>query len=765
MREKVSRTPRAKPRHRYGTDLKAVGHLIKPKNWRVRNKLTAVVLIPGLLAGVLAVASLSRTVGDAEDYRQFSVLARLQQPALRLVHALQEERDTTAGFIAGRRKAANGNPRRQRIAVDTAAALYRQAADDIDASDDPQLREVLSAVTQELASLPALRRSVDEANLTQGSILANYTAAIGELMRLGPILAAHNGGSRTAGQVRALNSLSYALENTSRVRADLNGVLTTGTFLVGQFPEFAGAVARQQESVNEFMASANEAQQSLYANTVKGASVSTTQAIQERAGEQAQAPRVEADPATWHKVSSRKIALMREVESRILGELITRSGQEHGSRQSAALWGAAGLLAVFLVTGSVVTVVVRSMTRPLKILRISALKVANEHLPQALTRLRQADIDDLRDYRATPTAVAANDEIGEVAQAFDAVQSAAVALVRDQAALRKHINGMFIHLSRRNQHLVSKLLSEISDLEQHEDNPNHLARLFRLDHLATQMLRTDESLLVLAGSDTVRGWEQPMPVSEILLAASAEVEQYTRIDCRPSQGADIAADAVTDLVHLLAELMENATVFSSARSRVTVTCRTASDRPGDLVISIEDEGTGMTPEKLATVNQRLASALSLDPEAGQSMGLFVVGRLAARHGIDVHLSSTARRGSTALVRIPGNLLAGLHQYGPVAQEWTDSGSADEPSTHLGPAWTASSAHVPASPPEDRPAPAVGSYPTTDAEPVFGSPQEWLAHRRYTDGLHISDRASPGSPPAPHTGSGTLGDLPTVEGQT
>lgn len=765
MREKVSRPPRAKPRHRYATDLKAVGHLIKPKNWRVRNKLTAVVLIPGLLAGVLAVAGLSRTVGDAEDYRQFSVLARLQQPALRLVHALQEERDTTAGFIAGRRKAANSNPRRQRIAVDAAAALYRQAADDIDASDDPQLQEVLSAVTQELASLPALRRSVDEANLTQGSILANYTAAISKLMRLGPVLAAHNGGSRTAGQVRALNSLSYAVENTSRVRADLNCVLTTGTFLVGQFPEFTGAVARQQESVNDFMASANEAQQSLYANTVKGASVSTTQAIQERSGEQAQAPRLEVDPATWNKVSSRKIALMREVESRILDDLIARSGQAHSSRQSAALWGAAGLLAVFLVTGSVVTVVVRSMTLPLKILRISALKVANEHLPQALTRLRQAHIDDLRDYRATPTAVAANDEIGDVAQAFDAVQSAAVALVRDQAALRRHINGMFIHLSRRNQHLVSKLLSEISDLEQHEDNPNHLARLFRLDHLATQMLRTDESLLVLAGSDTGRGWEQPMPVSEILLAASAEVEQYTRIDCRPSQGADISADAVTDLVHLLAELMENATVFSSARSRVTVTCRTASDRPSDLMIAIEDAGTGMTAEKLATVNQRLASALSLDPEAGQSMGLFVVGRLAARHGIDVHLVSTPHRGSTALVRIPRNLLAGLHDYGPVAQEWADSTSADELSTHPAPAWTASSAPVPASPPEDRPAPAVGSYPTTNAEPVFGSPQEWLAHRRYTDGLHISDRPSPGSPPVPHTLSDTQGDLPTAEGQT
>jgi signal transduction histidine kinase len=774
LRARASRPSRARPRHRDRPDLTAVRHLTQPKNWRVRHKLTAVVLMPGLLAGVLAAVSLSDTLSDADDYRRFSVLARLQQPAVHLVHALQDERDATAGFIADRRGAAEAKPRRQRAEVDTAAVFYRRAADDIDTSDDPQLQAVLGGVAEELSSLPALRTSVDEANLTQGSILANYTSAISRLMALGPALAAHNGGGEAAGQARALNTLSRAVEHTSRVRADLNSVATTGTFLIGQFPDFVGAVARQQESVDDFLATASEAQQTLYADTVKGVSVSVTQAIQARAAEQAQAPRVDVDPAAWRKASTEKITLMREVESQILDDLISLSGQAHASRQSAALWGAAGLLAAFVVTGWVVTVVVKSMTRPLKTLRISALEVANQHLPEALTRLRQADLDDLGDYRATPTAVASNDEIGEVAEAFDAVQGAAVALVRDQAALRAHINGMFIHLSRRNQHLVSKLLTEIGDMEQHEHDPDHLARLFRLDHLATQLLRTDESLMVLAGSDTGRKWQQPMPLAEILLAASAEVEQYTRIDCRPAGETAIAADAVTDLVHLLAELMENATVFSAASSRVTVTCRLAPGRHTDLVIAIEDQGSGMTTEQLAAVNHRLASALSLDPGGGQSMGLFVVGLLAAKHGIDVRLIPSPQQGTTALVRLPRELLArprpdhtaGHGQSTPPTLP--DGASAGDAPAHPSPARAAASPALPASSPEGSAALAHGAHLSPDAEPAFGSPQEWLAHRRFADGLHASGVLSPTSIPGHYrrnlTSRDALGDRPTAEGE-
>lgn len=721
----------------------------------------AAVLIPGLLAGALAAVSLSRTVSDVGDYGQFSALARLQQPALRLVSALQDERDATAGFIAGPRKGAESTPLKERTEVDTAAALYRQAVAGIDTSDDARLDAVLDATAKELRSLPALRASVDEAVLTQGSILANYTTVIGRFMDLESVLAAHKGDSNAARQARALHALSRAVENTSRVRAHLTGVLTTGTFLVGQFPDFAGAVARQQESVDDFLATADTAQQTLYADTVKGASVSASQAFQERVAEQAQAPRLDVDPATWKKVSTEKITLMRTVEAQILDDLIALSDQAHASRQSAALWGAAGLLSVFLATGGVVTVVVRSMTRPLKTLRISALQVANEHLPEALTRLRQADIDDLADYRATPTAVASHDEIGEVAEAFDAVQNAAVALVRDQAALRAHINGMFIHLSRRNQQLVSKLLSEIGDMEQNEHDPDHLARLFRLDHLATQMLRTDESLLVLAGSDTGRGWDQPMPLSEILLAASAEVEQYTRIDCLPVGEVSVVADAVTDLVHLLAELMENATVFSSARSRVIVTCRLAPGRRTDLVIAIEDQGSGMTREHLAAVNHRLGSTVSLDPAAGQSMGLFVVGRLAAKHGIGVSLIPSPQQGITALVRIPPMLLAGEHAVPPAVPE---ASSADEATAHPRLPRAAISLPVAASLIHGEAVVTHGEA-ASGAEPAFQSSQEWLAHRRFAEGLHAGGRPSPAPLPSHRTGDVSGSDTPSTPPST
>ncbi|NWF27401.1 sensor histidine kinase [Streptomyces sp. PKU-EA00015] len=719
--------------------------MYRPENWRVRHKLTAVVLFPGLLAAAMAVVSISHTIGDANDHRRFSEMARLQQPALDLVRALQDERDVTASFIRGRRKVVDTDPREQRAEVDTAVAAYRSAAAGIDTTDDPQLDTVLQDITRELRSLPALRTSVDRANLTQSSILANYTTAIRRLLDIGPALASRNGGDAAASHVRSLNALSRATENTSRVRASLNSVLTTRTFLVGQFPDFAGTVARQQESINQFMTTASTKQRSLYADTVKGAPVSTAHAIQERATEQAQSPRIDVDPAAWRRASSHKITLMREVEAEILADLVAVSSEAHASRESVALWSAAGMAAVFATTGWVITAVVRSLTRPLARLRMSALEVANERLPEALTRLRQADVDDLDGYRSTPTGVASDDEIGEVAEAFDAVQNAAVALIRDQAALRAHINGMFIHLSRRNQQRVGRLLTEIGDLEQHERDPDHLARLFRLDHLATQMLRTDESLLVLAGSDTGRIWEQPMPLADIMLAAGAEVEQYTRIDYRPLVTADMAADAVTDLVHLLAELMENATDFSGADTRVTVTCGMAPDRPSDLLVSIQDHGTGMAPEHLAAVNQRLASASSLDPSAGRSMGLIVVGRLAAKHGIHVHLVSGVQRGTTALVRIPASLLTARHDGAPATHEQCPP-PADRPVSRSEPARLSSPGTD-----GDHVFPR-GTPHSTDSAPAFSSPQEWLTQRRFAQRLHSGDTPAPCPLPPARSGS-------------
>lgn len=736
MHSRASRQGRGRPRRRNPLRLDALRHLNRPENWRVRNKLTAVVLIPGLLAGAMAVVSLSHTVADADDFQDFSDMARLQQPALHLVHALQDERDATAVFIAGRRSA--DRPQPQRTAVDTATTAYHRAAADMDTSDDPHYGALLKAVSRELRSLPALRASVDQATLTQSSILANYSTAIRRLMELGSGLASHNGDSKAASQLRSLNALSQALENTSRVRATLNSVIATGTFLIGQYPDFASAVAHQTESVQEFKTTASRDHQHLYADTVKGADVSTAQAMQERVGEQAQATRINADLDAWRKVSDRKLTLMREVETKILAEVVTTSSHAHAARESAALWGAVGLVTVFGVTGWVVTAVVQSMTRPLKKLRLSALHVAHERLPEALTLLRQADLGRLDDYQATPTQVISRDEIGEVAKAFDAMQDAAVTLVKDQAALRTHINGLFIHLSRRNQDLVGKLLREIGDLEQQENNPDHLARLFRLDHLATQMLRTDDSLLVLAGSDIGRPWEQPMPLADILLAASAEVDQYTRIQCRPMVSADITAEAVTDLVHLLAELMQNATDFSGAHSPVTVTCHASVDRPDELVITIDDEGAGMTPTQLDTVNHRLTSVRSMDPHAGQSMGLFVIGRLAAKHGVRVRLASRPRHGTTALVHLPRTLLATPDRDGGTGH--------DEPSFTGGPA-AQHGAAVPATPEplagRSVGSPGPGASFGEDTAPVFASSQEWLAQRRITRSMH--DASAPLSP--------------------
>jgi hypothetical protein len=249
-----------------------------------------------------------------------------------------------------------------------------------------------------------------------------------------------------------------------------------------------------------------------------------------------------------------------------------------------------------------------------------------------------------------PIDVDSSDEIGEVARAFDQVHKEAVRLAANEAALRGNVNAMFVNLSRRSQSLVERQIREITRLERSEQDSKRLANLFQVDHLATRMRRNSENLLVLAGHELSRRWNRPVALVDVLRAAASEIEQYERVTLNVQPGISIRREAVSDVVHLTAELVENATSFSAADTPVTIAAHLLSS--GGVLIEITDQGVGMSAEEMPRANWRLENPPVMDVAVSRRMGLFVVSRLAARHGIRILLRRAPSGGLIALVWLP-----------------------------------------------------------------------------------------------------------------
>jgi signal transduction histidine kinase len=298
--------------------------------------------------------------------------------------------------------------------------------------------------------------------------------------------------------------------------------------------------------------------------------------------------------------------------------------------------------------------VTRSITRPLRSLTGQATAMADHRLPEAVIDILDTPLgDDVDIPEVDPVAVPTRDEVSDVAEALNTVQDSALDLAVEQAVLRRNIADSFVNLGRRNQNLLGRQLDFITELETHETNPETLANLFRLDHLATRMRRNAESLLVLAGIEPARKWASPVRLTDVIRAALGEVEDYQRVSVRGVEPATIVGSAAADLAHLLAELIENALVFSPPDQTVEIRGRS---RPNGYTLAIIDSGLGMTPTDIESANRRLAGAESFTIAPSKYLGHYVAGNLAARHDIGVHLDNSPGNGVTATIDIPPALL-------------------------------------------------------------------------------------------------------------
>jgi len=700
-------------------------------NWRLRSKLAAILLVPTLTSLVFGGLRVANSVESADQYWRIVKHVSVSEDVAGLVHALQGERAEVIRFIG----AGGANPQGDRTAMDQQftkvdASITELKATVAEYREDlnPLLIKPLEQAFYRLDNLPALRDAALSGYPAYGVTVA-YSSLIGELLEVhkqtvtasSTTEAAQNTAAQAA---RALEALTRAKEAVSRQQALLTSALFRESFESDEADQVRSADAQYAAALDEFNNAAPPELRDAFFRTVAGAEVDVRQRIKLRAllsherGDPINADSAERLGTTqWNEVSAATVGMLRAVEEGGLTALREQAESLANDEVQFATIEVVTVVLIFILTLALTSYVARTLLSPLRVLRRTALEVAQHKLPEAIERLEKTEGSSVPDVSVEPVNVHTTEEIGQLARAFDAVHNEAIRMAAEQALMRANVNAMFVNLSRRSQALVERQLSLIDRLEQDEQDPDQLAHLFELDHLATRMRRNSENLLVLAGTDLSRRLTRPVPISEVVGAAVSEVEQYARVDVTPGPEVALLGRAVNDVVHLVAELLDNATAFSDPQTRVTV--RIARTRAKELVIEITDRGVGMSDQDLEEANERLANPPRVDVGVSRRMGLYVVARLAKRHNIKVQLRTDyVDGGITALVMLPKDLIIEQAGDNPLTGSFPSASQTGPQSalTPLGPS-TGPQPALPPLGPSTGPQPALGGSAAQSAQPT------------------------------------------------
>jgi signal transduction histidine kinase len=658
------------------------------KNWRVRSRLVLLIIIPTVAAVVFGGVSIASGIQSAQSYQRVENLATLYAKVTGLAQALQDERQDAVTYIVlglngGRQAAITPHPPTAASyqlgvltsdATRTAAAASQVSAAlrGIGSSYPALAQQDAARAATVISDLPDLLTAATKTKLPALVVIQEYDNAISSLLAIDNEVAVSSSDSTLAETVRAASLLSQIKEEAAEQRAILTSALSPslvglGVFGPSQLSAITTAQAEQVGNAAEFDAAATASQRALYNNALSGTTVARALAEQQQAiNDSTSAKPLSTDPTIADAVAGGAYVQgsLRTVERRLVDSIIARS---RSLRDRAITYTIVSGIVVLLLLALalILTVIVgRSLVRPLQRLRRGALQVAGISLPEAVRRMNESDGAAVS-LDVQPIDVDSADEIGEVARAFDQVHREALRLAANEAALRGNVNAMFVNLSRRSQSLVERQIRLIDELEQGEQDAERLSSLFQMDHLATRMRRNSENLLVLAGHDVARRWNQPVSLVDVLRAAVSEIEQYERVTLNVQPGISVRGQAVSDVVHLTAELVENATAFSPADSPVSIVGHLLNS--GGVLVEIADQGVGMGADEMAHANWRLDNPPVVDVAVSRRMGLFVVARLAFRHGIRIRLRTAPSGGLNALVWLPDEVVVydGIGGTGPM----------------------------------------------------------------------------------------------------
>ncbi|WP_189551730.1 sensor histidine kinase [Streptomyces lavendofoliae] len=655
---------------------------LSPRNWRVATRLNAILLIPvliGLVMGGFQVKAAIDTWQEAQDAEKTALIVRA---ASEYGQALLNERDLTAvPLLTGKDRDSDPDVAKARDATEAAKKKFDEAVRDMPSGQGLERRLELFRDQEPL--LEELRQNAYTKAQDPVSTEESYTGVQHYLMEFANELGLGTGNVTSYGRMVYAIQLAQAAQSLQR---------SIGTHLLVRPSKDDATFAAQSRAFNsynyleqialgEYNSGGTEEDVKKLEAVMRGRAIEGDKRLQaegitlpkdkngsvlapmaEKIGNAEDADAIEELRAkgvvkeTWLAASTSKFDGYGEVSTELVNKAVDEAAEiSSDAKTDAIVIGAivvVALLTAFILAGMMARQMSTSMSR----LRTAAFGIAEQRLPMLVDQLSRTDPGRV-DTRVQPIPIDSQDEIGEVARAFDQVHREAVRLAAEQALLRGNVNAIFTNLSQRNQSLIEGQLTLITELENNEADPDQLENLFRLDHLATRMRRNGENLLILAGEEPGRRWNQPVPLVDVLRAASSEVEQYERIELTGVPESEIHGQAVTDLVHLLAELLENATTFSSPQTKVRVTATRLPD--GRVMIEIHDKGIGLTAEDFADINHKLANPPTVDAAISQRMGLFVVGRLSDRHGIRVQLRPSGEQaGTTSLVMLPDAITHG-----------------------------------------------------------------------------------------------------------
>ncbi|MFJ4848903.1 MULTISPECIES: nitrate- and nitrite sensing domain-containing protein [unclassified Streptomyces] len=629
------------------------------RNWRISTRLVSLLALPVVAATTLGALRIQSSLENVKQLDAMTSLTDLTEQATKLAAALQNERDVSAGPLSSTPRDENDD---DIVAAQQNTKLARQAFSQAEEGIDPDLTGVnasLQAIHRQLGTLQAIReRAYDQPGFVSSTV-SEYDGLIQSLIDLSQEMAEATGNTEMISSTRALAAFSAAKEYESIQRAVVSAALADGKKLSSNdFRFMGGALRSERTSLEQFrQIYGRQKSEDLLTGLEHGNNAITQhdeQAARIAASEEG-IQNFDGSYLDWDDAAKTKLDTMKAIEQHLLEEMQQQALTLRNAAQQEAIISGALILLVLGISVVGAFVVARSMVRSLRRLQDTAQEVAQKRLPELVKQLSESDPQDV-DTSVESIGIHTRDEIGQVARAFDEVHREAVRLAAEQALLRGNVNAMFTNLSRRSQGLIQRQLSLISELESREADPDQLSSLFKLDHLATRMRRNGENLLVLAGEEPGRRWTRPVPLVDVLRAAASEVEQYERIELTSVPGVEVTGRVVNDLVHLLAELLENATSFSSPQTKVRVTGHALPD--GRVLIEIHDTGIGLSPEDLADINERLANPPTVDVSVSRRMGLFVVGRLSLRHGIRIQLRPSDSGGTTALVMLPVDVTQG-----------------------------------------------------------------------------------------------------------
>ena len=627
-------------------------------SWRlrsVRKRILVLALVPVLSLFGLFVFTTSISARNALNLARVTTVKNIaEQPASQFLGAIDAERPLAIVYLADpspvNQARLNAQAQKTNRAVATMRAAVTSGATMNSAT--PAENRAIASLLHAFGSLTAVRGRIMSLSISRTAALAAYDGIVNNAYIMLSQAIRQETDATVVTQALAFVRLGRSEDMLLQEDALLVGDLTARAFPPAdrqEFIEFAGA---RRALFGLTLTDLDPAYRAYYTRYITPQELGALTVLENkviRDSRPGQLPAIQ--PLAWQQAVLGVSAGLTRAGTQAANALAQQASNDAWSTYRGLIVGSAiGLLLVIL---SLIVAVFtgRSLVRELHDLRDSALDMANNKLPNVVDRLALGQAVDVP--AKTPQMPGSTEEVRQVRDAFDAVQRTAVDAAVGQARLRQGMSDVFRNLARRSQSLLHRQLTLLDAMERRARDPQELEDLFRIDHLTTRMRRHAESLIILSGHAPARGWRNPVPMVDVLRAAVAEVEDYTRIKATAGSNAALVGPAVGDVIHLLAELAENATMFSPPNTPVTI--------HGDIVgqgfaIEIEDRGLGLSDEQLDWINKLLENPPAFDPSSSDQLGLFVAGQLAKRHNIKISMRPSPYGGTTAIVLIPRNLV-------------------------------------------------------------------------------------------------------------